>query len=563
MENQKNEYQSPANTTQSVSPVSVKRFKHYLSAGLLIISAQLFSQPTHTINSSYNTVGAPAGYADAVPPNAGGFNHYRFDVAVHNSLNYHLESGTTFSNISSSNDFTLVKKNATTGAFLADIAVDMGALQNQAASFDICHAMYFDEVAQLAYLVGHSGSSPSKAVMICINTATMSVNTAFGINGFVPLSNLNSKALDITKAKPGNLIVLCNVSTASGNVMHVFSLQTTGQMTSFLSITNSSFGYFGNRIRMTPDESFVMISGHALSSANIKYPMVWSASMLSTPPFTMTFFNVTSNSLTNAMGSGEWLDFTFMRRVPNASNPYNYDIIVGGKNVNTGIYAKYSMQTMTAYGNYTNNGIILPGTTPGYWIERILIDPANYVTCLTNNSGNAAAMGYISVNGQNYTQTYVFANWIHNVQGLNKGTNGKILVGGCSSAFCTVLLNCYGSTWSSPVNRMVSAVSTLSEQSNVDRTEEQCRLITSSPINQGNELLIYPNPVLSELFIKAAADEVITQFEIYDISGKIVMNQQVSFEGTKSVDISSLPSGIYTIRIYGNSGYRNESFNKL
>ena len=60
------------------------------------------------------------------------------------------------------------------------------------------------------------------------------------------------------------------------------------------------------------------------------------------------------------------------------------------------------MQTMAPYQFYTNNATA-PGTIAPFWIERLLVDPAGYVSCLTTNGLNSA-MGYIDLSGSVYTQ---------------------------------------------------------------------------------------------------------------------------------------------------------------
>ena len=96
------------------------------------------------------------------------------------------------------------------------------------------------------------------------------------------------------------------------------------------SIPNGSYNDYGNRVRMTPDENFIMVAGRAENSAGTQFPMLWSVAMASTAPFTMTFQSQTSGSFTGAAGNGGWKDFGFIKRTRPGANPYNYDIVAGG-----------------------------------------------------------------------------------------------------------------------------------------------------------------------------------------------------------------------------------------
>ena len=147
------------------------------------------AQPAHVPIAGYQTAGL-AGWDYANAPI--GASHNRFDVAVHNTLNYHLQSGTV-PGPNGTSEFGLVKKNATTGAVISTLYVDGSVLMGLAANEDVCQAMYFNEATQRAYLVGSYGPAPGKALIICINTATMTLDPTFGGTGGVLLNNQPSR----------------------------------------------------------------------------------------------------------------------------------------------------------------------------------------------------------------------------------------------------------------------------------------------------------------------------------------------------------------------------------
>jgi len=72
-------------------------------------------------------------------------------------------------------------------------------------------------------------------------------------------------------------------------------------------------------------------------------------------------------------------------------------------------------------------------------------------------------------------------------------------------------------------------------------------------------LQISPNPVRDKLFITSTYS--IEKVEIYDFSGKLIMvNSQLSNEN--AINISSLPKGIYLVKVYAHQGIIAKKFVK-
>jgi hypothetical protein len=62
-----------------------------------------------------------------------------------------------------------------------------------------------------------------------------------------------------------------------------------------------------------------------------------------------------------------------------------------------------------------------------------------------------------------------------------------------------------------------------------------------------SEIIVFPNPGASELFVRTAVQRVGGEFEMSDIAGRIVLSQKIISEETvfKTQD---LPSGIYVFK---------------
>lgn len=80
-----------------------------------------------------------------------------------------------------------------------------------------------------------------------------------------------------------------------------------------------------------------------------------------------------------------------------------------------------------------------------------------------------------------------------------------------------------------------------------------------NPENKQSLVLVYPNPAGNVLYIKTQANA--PQVEVMNTSGQAVMVKTVaSAAGTTQLDISSLPSGVYLVKVFDND---NVSFHKV
>ena len=71
--------------------------------------------------------------------------------------------------------------------------------------------------------------------------------------------------------------------------------------------------------------------------------------------------------------------------------------------------------------------------------------------------------------------------------------------------------------------------------------------------------LIYPNPTAGKINIQIATSKLaqLINVEMYDLVGRTVLKQAVIYnpnENTNSINISSLPSGSYFLKLISNDG---------
>lgn len=71
--------------------------------------------------------------------------------------------------------------------------------------------------------------------------------------------------------------------------------------------------------------------------------------------------------------------------------------------------------------------------------------------------------------------------------------------------------------------------------------------LTTESFNS-NEITIYPNPTRDIITIDASSNYENMSFEVYDITGKLILTQQ-SLKASKQIDLSALNSGIYFLHL--------------
>ena len=80
------------------------------------------------------------------------------------------------------------------------------------------------------------------------------------------------------------------------------------------------------------------------------------------------------------------------------------------------------------------------------------------------------------------------------------------------------------------------------------------------PESDNNGIRIYPNPVRDELTIDNVQLIMSNNVEVYDVSGKKIDNCGLSI--VNSIDVSTLPAGIYFVKIETDKGIVTKKFIK-
>jgi hypothetical protein len=84
-----------------------------------------------------------------------------------------------------------------------------------------------------------------------------------------------------------------------------------------------------------------------------------------------------------------------------------------------------------------------------------------------------------------------------------------------------------------------------------------CFAVTGVGINQGEDnqtVVLYPNPTSSRLYISFATTQNNIQLEVMDLSGKIILQEQMSQQQKVSIDTDQLSSGMYYIKVTTEKG---------
>ena len=95
----------------------------------------------------------------------------------------------------------------------------------------------------------------------------------------------------------------------------------------------------------------------------------------------------------------------------------------------------------------------------------------------------------------------------------------------------------------------------------VGSSEEDCYYLLNSSQNESESLLkIYPNP--ANQIININGNQIIEKVEIFDIHGKLIKNFSLLNSENRSINISSLVTGIYILRIHSKNHFSNHKIIK-
>ncbi|MBE98830.1 PQQ-dependent sugar dehydrogenase [Flavobacterium coralii] len=76
----------------------------------------------------------------------------------------------------------------------------------------------------------------------------------------------------------------------------------------------------------------------------------------------------------------------------------------------------------------------------------------------------------------------------------------------------------------------------------------------SLPETDGSAFSLYPNPATDVVTVKSGNDINLTAAAVYDLSGKLLMQQQFSVSSENTVSVGNLPAGIYLMQLTGSNG---------
>lgn len=89
----------------------------------------------------------------------------------------------------------------------------------------------------------------------------------------------------------------------------------------------------------------------------------------------------------------------------------------------------------------------------------------------------------------------------------------------------------------------------------------ECNLGTNTN-NLQNTVSIAPNPVSNRLSLTIGTKVVISNYSIIDATGKVLQTKKVNFTTAATLDVSTLPNGLYLLILESNSGKAIQKFIK-
>lgn len=80
---------------------------------------------------------------------------------------------------------------------------------------------------------------------------------------------------------------------------------------------------------------------------------------------------------------------------------------------------------------------------------------------------------------------------------------------------------------------------------------EQCRLVSTTDMHESEDIVIFPNPAATEIYIKVASGSNVRDIRVYNLSGQLIHYDRVQ---NGRLDISRLSSGVYIAGIQTDEG---------
>jgi hypothetical protein len=209
---------------------------------------------------------------------------------------------------------------------------------------------------------------------------------------------------------------------------------------------------------------------------------------------------------------------------------------------------------------YNNTCVIKDTKTSG--TRRIFVPSSNSATVIADNNifHKADAVTYeLNIGTGNFTGS---DNWFStNINGINALTNSLT---GAAPDFIDYNNGDYHLNFSSPCANIIASYSyptnySLTNQyvihaqsmtrpinGDIDLGAFEIEMVSQLHENQLSSLKVYPNPTLGKVNIDGLE---ISEIKLFDINGRLIN----VYQSTSSIDISSLPKGIYTLELMANT----------
>lgn len=278
--------------------------------------------------------------------------------------------------------YVLNKKDASTGVNSIIQKLDMGLLTTGGATANginlVVRSIAADLNSNRVYIVGKTTGTPSKGIVLCFNTANLTLDNTFNSTGIVYFEDA-SDVYDIL-VNSGNLVTVRNFS----NEIRVGVLSNSGASNFSYTLSGGSYALTPTRIKKYPGVTnrFYM-TGYAVSNTSVVTPGLWGIDMVpGALKGTVTAINlVCTNSWTSSSeGFGLYSDLCF----PYNTNTSKYDIVCVGRTAlditaANGTYVKFKGNTYQGppVNLLTDNTFTNQPTVPGLGRSSTISNPSN------------------------------------------------------------------------------------------------------------------------------------------------------------------------------------------
>lgn len=391
------------------------------------------------------------GHSNSTPSdNLGGMENSPSEIVqVGSNIIIAAMSGTDLGN------FFIHKKNATTGANVQMLFVNISDFLGLSVAPNKINGMKYDNLTDRLYIYGSSSLPGYSGFIVCYNQTSLTVDMSFDNDG-IQMFTSGDVVTDLIVSDISHLIALVN----NTNTFKLIEMTNSGQWSANSTFSHPTKFYYARRIKAYPSKPYRYYVVGRITNGAVTFPGVWGIDRKVNKQLVTQFSQFgTSAQVLSSEGTGEFEDLCFPVNITTGI----CDIVAVGNSTigstyngwsaqNIGIYVKYKGTLSNGPLNflidntYSNQGV-LPGngiasnvTLPNKaFFTRCEVLGSNVIIVGSDSGDNNATVGFINSTGTSYSRSYIApysgADRVHFPKGMLLNSLNHLFLTGCDGIY--------------------------------------------------------------------------------------------------------------------------------